>query len=107
MDQFLTGDFRTVIKQISMIWSHQIGTEASPSLLTFCKSGHKPLLYGRGSPELDFRSIIAKEIIPSKFEGAPPTTIYYQRGFCEIYGQNPDIDSTALMIHVTSWIYSP
>ena len=87
-----------------MIWSHQIGTEASPALLKFSNSGNKPLLYGRGSPELDFRSIIAKEIIPSKFEGALPTTIYYQRGFCEIYGQNPDIDSTALMIHVTSWI---
>jgi hypothetical protein len=104
MDQFLTEDIRTVIKQISMIWSHQIGTEASPSLLKFSNSGHKPLLYGRGSPELGFRSIIAKENIPSNFEGALPTTIYYERGFCEIYGQNPDIDSTALMIHVTSWI---
>lgn len=104
MDQFLTGDFRTALKQISMIWSHQIGTEASPSLLKFNKSGHKPLLYGRGSPELGFRSNIAEEDISSKFEGALPTTIYYERGFCEIYGQYPDIDSTALMIHVTSSI---
>jgi hypothetical protein len=85
-----------------MIWPHQIGTEASPSLLKFSNSGHKPLLYGLGSIELDFRTIIAKENIPSKFEGALSTTIYYQRGFCEIYGQKPDIDSTALIIHDTS-----
>jgi hypothetical protein len=28
----------------------------------------------------------------------------YQAGFSEVYGQNPDIDSTALMIYTTSWI---
>src|SRR5919199_2631615 len=38
-----------------------------------------------------------------EFEGALPTTIY-QAGFSEIYGQNPDIDSTALIISTTSWI---
>jgi len=38
-----------------------------------------------------------------EFEGSLPTTIY-QAGFSEVYGQNPDIDSTALMISTTSWI---
>src|SRR6476646_3327926 len=37
------------------------------------------------------------------FEGALPTTIY-QAGYSEIYGLNPDIDSTALIISTTSWI---
>ena len=101
MDQLLTGDLRSALEQISMIWSHQIGTEASPSLLKFSNAERKPLLYGRGSPELNFRSSIAGEDLIKKFEGALPTTIYYEKGFCEIYGQNPDIDSTALMIHVT------
>ena len=41
-----------------------------------------------------------------KFDGALPTTIYYEKGFCEVYGQNPDIDSIALMISTTSWILS-
>ncbi|VFJ14958.1 GH116 family glycosyl hydrolase [Candidatus Nitrosocosmicus franklandus] len=106
LDQFLTGDLRTAVKQIAMIWSHQIGTEASPAVLEFSKAKGKPLLYGRGSPELDFRSNIVEENTLIRFEGALPTTIYYEKGFCEIYGQNPDIDSTALMIHATSWILS-
>src|SRR6476620_9276630 len=38
-----------------------------------------------------------------KFEGALPTTIY-QVGFSEVYGNNPDIDSTALMIGTSSYI---
>jgi len=38
-----------------------------------------------------------------EFEGALPTTVY-QAGFSEIYGLNPDIDSTALMISTSSWI---
>ena len=103
MDQLLTGDLRSTLEQISMIWAHQIGTEASPSLLKFSNAGRKPLLYGRGSPESNFRSNIAGEDLIRKFEGALPTTIYYEKGFCEIYGQNPDIDSTALMIYVTCW----
>src|SRR6185437_8596488 len=37
------------------------------------------------------------------FEDALPTTMY-QAGYSEIYGLNPDIDSTALMISTTSWI---
>ena len=55
---------------------------------------------------MDFNPIIADDNTRKKFEGALPTTIYYEKGFCEVYGQNPDIDSTALMISTTSWILS-
>ena len=103
-DQFLSGHFKSTLERILLIWSNQIGNEISPSLLYCSNLKRKPLLYGRGSPELDFKSIIADDDKISKFEGAIPTTIYYERGFCEIYGQNPDIDSTALMIYITSWI---
>ena len=37
-----------------------------------------------------------------EFEGSLPTTIY-QAGFSEVYGLNPDIDSTALILSTTSW----
>ena len=103
-DQFLSGHFKSTLERILLIWSNQIGNEVSPSLLYWSNLKRKPLLYGRGSPELDFKSIIADDDKITKFEGAIPTTIYYEKGFCEIYGQNPDIDSTALMIYITSWI---
>src|SRR5205085_6421079 len=52
---------------------------------------------------MKFQSLVAKAEVQRTFEGALPTTIY-QAGFSEIYGQNPDIDSTALMISTSSWI---
>ena len=105
-DQFLSGHFKVALQQIVLIWSNQIiATERSLSLL-YCNLKIKPLLYGRGSPEMDFNSIIADDNTKKKFDGALPTTIYYERGFCEVYGQNPDIDSIALMISTTSWILS-
>lgn len=103
-DQFLSGHFKPTLDRILLIWSNQIGKEVSPSLLYCNNFKRKPLLYGRGSPELGFKSIIANDDKLSEFEGAIPTTIYYEKGFCEIYGQNPDIDSTALMIYITSWV---
>lgn len=103
-DQFLSGHYESTLYQSLLIWSNQIGTEVSPLLLYCSNLKRKPLLYGRGSPELNFKSNIVDDNTISKFEGAIPTTIYFERGFCEIYGQNPDIDSTALMIHITSWI---
>ena len=54
---------------------------------------------------MNFLSEVAKENKQKEFEGALPTTIY-QAGFSEVYGQNPDIDSTALMISTSSWILS-
>ena len=52
---------------------------------------------------MKFLSEVANEGRQKEFQGALPTTIY-QVGFSELYGQNPDIDSTALMISTTSWI---
>jgi hypothetical protein len=57
----------------------------------------------RGSPVTNFTAKAGNIDIQKKFDGALPTTIY-QAGFSEVYGQNPDIDSTALIISTTSWI---
>ena len=106
-DQFLSGHFKIALQQILLIWSSQMIDTEEPSLsLLYCSWKRKPLLYGRGSPEMDFNPIIADDNTKKKFEGALPTTIYYEKGFCEVYGQNPDIDSIALMISTTSWILS-
>src|ERR687887_227014 len=80
------------MQQIYQIWSHQI----SPASL-------EKLVYGRGSPEMKFLSEVAKVDKQKEFQGALPTTIY-QAGFSEVYGQNPYIDSTALMISTSSWV---
>ncbi|MDF2736732.1 MAG: uncharacterized protein K0S93_588 [Nitrososphaeraceae archaeon] len=106
-DQFLSGHFKIALQQILLIWSNQIIATEEPSLsLLYCNLKRKPLLYGRGSPAMDFNPIIADDNTKKKFDGALPTTIYYEKGFCEVYGQNPDIDSIALMISTTSWILS-
>ena len=105
-DQFLSGHFKIALQQILLIWSNQI-IVSEPSLsLLYCTLKRKPLLYGRGSPEMNFNPIIADDSTIKKFDGALPTTIYYEKGFCEVYGQNPDIDSIALVISTTSWILS-
>ena len=105
-DQFLSGHFKIALQQILLIWSNQI-IVSEPSLsLLYCTLKRKPLLYGRGSPEMNFNPIIADDMTIKKFDGALPTTIYYEKGFCEVYGQNPDIDSMALVISTTSWILS-
>lgn len=51
---------------------------------------------------MEYTSHLIKPEMEKCFEGTLPTTIFRQ--FSEVYGQNPDIDSTALMISVTSWI---
>ena len=92
-DWFLYGNnIPGVMQQLYQIWSHQI-----------LSSNSEKLVYGRGSPEMKFLSETAGEDKHKEFEGALPTTIY-QAGFSEVYGQNPDIDSTALMISTSSWI---
>jgi hypothetical protein len=106
-DQSLSGHFKIELQQILLIWSNQIiATEEHSLSLLYCNLKRKPLLYGRGSPDMDFNPIIADDSTIKKFDGALPTTIYYEKGFCEVYGQNPDIDSNALMISTTSWILS-
>jgi glycogen debranching enzyme len=90
-DWTLSGNMAAALQQLHLIWSHQI------------QPGSEKIVYGRGSPEMKFMSEEAKEDKQKEFGGALPTTIY-QAGFSEIYGQNPDIDSTALMISTTAWI---
>jgi hypothetical protein len=90
-DWGLSGNMTAALQQLYLIWSHQI------------EPGREKLVYGRGSPEMKFLSEEAKEDKQKEFAGALPTTIY-QAGFSEVYGQNPDIDSTALMISTTAWI---
>ena len=90
-DWALSGNVTAALQQLYLIWSHQI------------QIGKEKLVFGRGSPEMKFMSEEAKEEEQKEFHGALPTTIY-QAGFSEIYGQNPDIDSTALMISTTAWI---
>jgi glycogen debranching enzyme len=90
-DWFLSGNVQGTMQQIYQIWSHQI------------EPNREKLVYGRGSPEMKFLSEVAKEDKQKEFQGALPTTIY-QAGFSEVYGQNPDIDSTALMVSTSSWI---
>jgi hypothetical protein len=90
-DWFLSGNIAGAVQQIYQIWSHQI------------EPNKEKLVYGRGSPEMKFLSEAAKVDKLKEFEGALPTTIY-QAGFSEVYGLNPDIDSTALMISTSSWV---
>jgi glycogen debranching enzyme len=90
-DWFLSGNIDGTMQQIYQIWSHQIEPD------------REKLVYGRGSPEMKFLSEVAKVDKQKEFKGALPTTIY-QAGFSEVYGQNPDIDSTALMISTSSWV---
>lgn len=88
---FHSGNIDGVLQQLYFIWSHQI----SPN--------REKIIYGRGSPERDYHAVIAGPKKQDSFEGALPTTIY-NAGYCEVYGLNPDIDSTVLMINTTSWI---
>ncbi len=88
---FHSGNIHGLLQQLSTIWSHQI------------EVGKEKIVYGRGSPEMKYTSTRATKEVQKKFEGALPTTIY-QAGYSEVYGLNPDLDSTALMISTTSWI---
>jgi glycogen debranching enzyme len=91
MDWFLSGNIEGTMQQIHQIWSHQI---TSPSI--------EKIVYGRGSIDMKFLSEVYDDK-KEEFNGALPTSIY-QAGFSEVYGENPDIDSTALMISATAWI---
>jgi hypothetical protein len=90
-DWFLSGNVDGVMQHIYQIWSHQIEPDK------------EKVVYGRGSPVMKFSAEVAVKEKEKEFQGALPTTIY-QAGFSEVYGLNPDIDSTALIISTTSWI---
>jgi hypothetical protein len=110
-DWFLCGNIQGTLQQLYLIWSHQIesGTASGESGGSNGKNEDEKkmekVVYGRGSPEMGFKPITARDKVIRSFAGALPTTIY-QAGYLEVYGQNPDIDSTALMISATSWILS-
>jgi hypothetical protein len=55
---------------------------------------------------MNFKPTVADKKVKKRFKGSLPTSIYHGRKLCEIFGKNPDIDSTALMISSTSWILS-
>ena len=80
-DWFMSGNVDGTLEQIFRIWSHQI----TPN--------REKIVFGRGSPDTKFLAEVAEEETEKIFTGALPTTIY-QAGFSEVYGQNPDIDST-------------
>lgn len=90
-DWFLSGVIDSVMQEIPKIWSHQI------------EPGKEKIVYGRGSPDMKYLSQVANSDFEKKFEGALPTSIFY--GHSEVFGKNPDIDSTALMVSTTSWIF--
>jgi hypothetical protein len=90
-DWFMCGNIDGTLQQIFQIWSHQI------------IPNREKVVFGRGSPDMNFLAEVAEEETERRFAGALPTT-FYQAGFSEVYGRNPDIDSTALMISTTSWI---
>jgi hypothetical protein len=89
-DWFLAGDLGGTMQAIHFIWSHQI------------EPGKEKIVFGRGSPDMNFLSQVANRKEEKQFEGALPSTIFDD--FSEVYAKNPDIDSTALMVSTTSWI---
>jgi hypothetical protein len=89
-DQFLSGHVAAVLKQLKQIWKKQIGNDSTK------------LIYGRGSPKTNFTPINVDSDVTKNFYGALPTTIFDD--FSEVYALHPDIDSTALMIYVSTWI---
>ncbi|HVX02694.1 MAG TPA: hypothetical protein VHA09_06035 [Nitrososphaera sp.] len=106
-DWFLSGHVHEALAHLYNIWSHQINGDSNR---TASRQGKKDaeekIVYGRGSPEENFKTTTLKDNnVRESLDGALPTTIY-QAGYSEIYGKNPDIDSTALMISTTSWILS-
>jgi hypothetical protein len=94
-DWFLSRRIQEVLNQILVIWSHQLDS-----------ANDDRIVFGRGSPEMDFKPTIANKEVKKGFQGSLPTSIYHERKICEVFGKNPDIDSTALMISTTSWILS-
>lgn len=89
-DQYMSGHHDAVVQQIKQIWKKQIGNDSDK------------LIYGRGSPKTNFTPMNAGSDLCSNFNGALPTTIF--ENFSEVYALNPDIDSTALMIYISTWI---
>jgi len=80
------GKVDKVASWLDWIWQNQI------------REGLK-VVHGRGSPELGFRLRRADSESIRQFSGALPSSIQYS--YAEVYGKDPDVDSTALMISIT------
>lgn len=93
-DWFLSGKIEQTLKEIRDIWSYQIEE----------KNDGRKLIYGRGSPEMDFMPVISNDKTWRRFQGSLPTSIFRENNVMEVFGKNPDIDSTSLMISTTSWV---
>jgi hypothetical protein len=63
-DWNLSGIMAAALQQLYLIWSHHIDP------------GREKLVYGRGSPEMQFTSEEAKANKQKEFAGVLPTTIY-------------------------------
>jgi len=53
---------------------------------------------------MDFMPVISNDKTWRRFKGSLPTSIFQDNNIMEVFGKNPDIDSTALMISTTCWI---
>jgi glycogen debranching enzyme len=93
-DWLLSGRTEQALNEIHSIWSYQIEE----------RNDGRKLIYGRGSPEMDFMPVISNDKTWRRFQGSLPTSIFQENNIMEVFGKNPDIDSTALMISTTSWI---
>lgn len=108
-DWFLSGHVHETLAHVYNIWSHQISSGSNNddggAASKEEKEPEEKIVCGRGSPEASFKATTLTGNSREPLDGALPTTIY-QAGYSEIYGKDPDIDSTALMISTTSWILS-
>lgn len=87
LDEFYEmGNMGDTVRWLEWIWQKQV------------RPG-EPVWFGRGSPKTRFRFGPADEKYLKEHDGALPTSI--QHGYSEIYGAEPDIDSTALITSVT------
>lgn len=81
------GRIDEALRHSQWIWSRRIRPGAR-------------VIRGRGSPALGFRRHQADEEFLRKTQGSMPSSIH--NGYVEVYGEYPDIDSTALMVTATS-----
>lgn len=71
-DWFLSGRIREVLDQILVIWSHQLDS-----------ANDDRIVFGRGSPEMDFKPTIANKEVKKRFQGSLPTSIYHERRYAK------------------------
>lgn len=71
-DWFLSGRIREVLDQILAIWSHQLDS-----------ANDDRIVFGRGSPEMDFKPTIANKEVKKRFQGSLPTSIYHERRYAK------------------------